>query len=104
MTNLHQFSTSHGSIVVEEAGRGDLLVLLIPTSRRTVQKCASISGRLLPTRAGSPADEPQYRDGFEHSGGSTNGYQTDLLAIGYALNRLTTHHNHVTFLQTCRRL
>jgi pimeloyl-ACP methyl ester carboxylesterase len=29
MTDLHQLSTSHGSIVVEEAGRGDLPVLLI---------------------------------------------------------------------------
>jgi hypothetical protein len=29
MTGLHQLSTSHGSIVVEEAGRDDLPVLLI---------------------------------------------------------------------------
>jgi pimeloyl-ACP methyl ester carboxylesterase len=29
MTDLHQLSTSHGSIVVEEAGRGELPVLLI---------------------------------------------------------------------------
>ena len=29
MTSLHQLSTSHGSIVVEEAGHGDLPVLLI---------------------------------------------------------------------------
>ena len=29
MTDLHQLSTSHGSIVAEEAGRGDLPVLLI---------------------------------------------------------------------------
>ena len=29
MTRLHQLSTSHGSIAVEEAGRGDLPVLLI---------------------------------------------------------------------------
>jgi pimeloyl-ACP methyl ester carboxylesterase len=29
MAGLHQLSTSHGSIVVEEAGRGDLPVLLI---------------------------------------------------------------------------
>ena len=29
MTSLHQLSTSHGSIVVEETGRGDLPVLLI---------------------------------------------------------------------------
>ena len=29
MTDLHELSTSHGSIVVEEAGDGDLPVLLI---------------------------------------------------------------------------
>jgi len=29
MTKLHRLSTSHGAIVVEEAGRGDLPVLLI---------------------------------------------------------------------------
>lgn len=29
MTNLHRLSTSHGMIVVEEAGRGDLPILLI---------------------------------------------------------------------------
>ena len=41
MTSLHQLSTSHGSIVAEEAGRGDLPVLMIhgnSTSREVFRK------------------------------------------------------------------
>jgi pimeloyl-ACP methyl ester carboxylesterase len=38
MTDLHELATSHGSIVVEEAGDGDLPVLLIHGNSLSLRK------------------------------------------------------------------
>ena len=63
MTGLHQLSTSHGSIVVEEAGHGDLPVLLIHGNSLSREVFRKQLGGALSTKYRSIAfDLPGHKD------------------------------------------